>query len=77
MKITVQPLSSSAIESVLFDTFAESAEVTFVKGGKYTYALQFGKDYHTVNEIANDLSLAESAGAKFNQFVRDGIFVQV
>lgn len=77
MQILVQTLGSSALQSIVFDTQTEEAEVTFAKGGKYTYAIQFGKDYVSADAIAQSVSLAESAGAKFNQLVREGVLVAV
>lgn len=77
MKILVQTYGSSALQSIVFDTSSESAEVTFIKGGKYTYALQFGKEYASADAIAQSVSMADSAGAKFNQLVREGVLVAV
>jgi hypothetical protein len=77
MQILVQTYGSSALQSIMFDTMTESAEVTFTKGGKYNYALQFGKEYASADAIAQSVSLAESAGAKFNQLVREGVLVAV
>jgi len=77
LKILVQTLGSSALQSIVFDTMAEEAEVTFAKGGKYIYALQFGKEYNSADDVAQSISLAESAGAKFNQLVKDGVLTRV
>lgn len=77
MKIIVQTLGSSALESIVFDTYTEEAEVTFAKGGKYTYALQFGKEYASADDIAQSITLAESAGAKFNQLIKEGVLTKV
>jgi hypothetical protein len=75
MKILVQTLGSSAINSVEFDTATESADVTFAKGGKYTYAIQFGKEYASADDIAQSITMADSAGAQFNRLVREGVLV--
>ena len=72
MRILVKTLGSSALDSVEFDTSTETADVTFAKGGKYTYALQFGKEYQSADDIAQSISLAESAGAQFNKLVQIG-----
>ncbi len=77
MKITVQTFGSSALESIVFDTQSEQAEVTFAKGGKYTYALQFGKDYASADDIAQSITLAESAGGKFNQLIKEGVLIKM
>lgn len=75
MKILVQTYGSSAINSVEFDTATDSADVTFAKGGKYTYALQYGKEYASVDDIAQSITMAESAGAQFNRLVREGVLM--
>lgn len=77
MRILVQTLGSSALNSIEFDTSSDSAEVTFARGGKYTYALQFGKEYHSADDIAQSISLAESAGSQFNKLIREGVLVAV
>lgn len=77
MRIEVYTLGSSALKSIVFNTFDEQAEVTFAKGGKYTYALNLGKDYASADDLAQAITIAESAGAKFNQLVKDGILTRV
>lgn len=77
MQILVQTLGSSALQSIVFNTRTEEAEVTFAKGGKYTYAIQLGKEYVSADAIAESISLAESAGAKFNQLVKEGVLTKV
>ena len=76
MQILVQTLGSSALQSIVFNTQAEEAEVTFAKGGKYTYAIQRGKDYASADDIAQAITIAQSAGAKFNQLVKDGVLTR-
>lgn len=77
MQILVQTLGSSALQSIVLNTMTEEAEVTFAKGGKYTYAIQLGKEYASADAIAQSITLAESAGAKFNQLVKEGVFTKV
>jgi hypothetical protein len=75
MKITVDTFGSSALQRIEFDTSTESADVTFARGGKYTYALKFGREYASADDIAQVIATAESAGAKFNQLVKSGVLV--
>lgn len=75
MRIFVNTLGSSALQCVTFDR--DEAEVIFAKGNKYTYALQFGKEFASAEQIAESISQAKSAGAQFNKLVRDGVLVAV
>lgn len=77
MRIEVYTLGSSALKSIVFNTFDEQAEVTFAQGGKYIYAMNLGKDYASADDLAQAITMADSAGAKFNQLVREGVLVAV
>ena len=73
MRITVIPLSSTAIELIEFNY--DNAEVTFSKGGKYVYALNLTEsgEYSTHEGVAQSVLNAESAGKKFNELRKAGV----
>lgn len=77
MRIEVYTLGSTALKSIILHSFDEQAEVTFANGGKYTYAFNLGKDYASADDLAQAITTAKSAGAKFNQLVKDGVFTRV
>lgn len=75
MRITIQTFGSSALESVEVDSATETADVTFVRGAKYTYALRFTGLMPNAEAVADSIAQADSAGKQFNKLVREGILV--
>lgn len=80
MQITILTPGSSALSQILLDGRTETAEVTFARGGSpYSYALNLASSgkYVSADAVAQSISEAKSAGAQFNQLVREGILAPI
>lgn len=78
VQITLQNLSSTALDTITFNR--DSAEVVFTSGPRaYSYDLNLGDGcaFASAQDVADEISSAPSAGAKFNQLVRDGVLTAV
>jgi hypothetical protein len=73
MEITIIAFRSTAIDKIVLRR--HTAEVTFINGKSYDYALNFVGEYKSLDKIVDEFVTTESVGASYNKLVGEGVFV--